>query len=415
MFSSIFAKKGTKVADNCVVAARIKRTDEQKWQSTRSCLGGIPKLSRREWPIRMHCIAQVDLAEVSALKVDPQFPSEGGLAFFANTGSFSGSPHTGAVCAVSAEQLGSHETDTYLAPLYGEDWDYYSPSMGACGPSDAPKFFPRWPLEFVGAHQSATSNDLFDPPLDEIFGPISNSIHLPLKGLVAGVDREGRFVPHEDASPFPVRAAQMILNQSVRIAGKFLASGEAGRSDPATVRLNQMRNNIAFVEPILTILEKWQETFKELDPDDPLGRPIGDEFVHDVAELVAIFKERKERLGIGAGTTMTGGAALESYFGMYCGRRQSYESIPEKIRVYIEHERMRTAYSVEMTHQIGGYGANVQESEMAARGMILLLQLATDEAVGFMWGDVGVIQYWIDPADLAERNWGKVEFLMHGH
>ncbi|WP_342351716.1 DUF1963 domain-containing protein [Jannaschia aquimarina] len=126
------------------------------------------------------------------------------------------------------------------------------------------------------------------------------------------------------------------------------------------------------------------------------------------------FRKDGKSVRFGAGTTVTRSAALSSYFEMYCGTRRIFDFIPDVIRRQIETTRMRSAYS-SSPHQLFGFGTNPQESDMIEPGMVLLFQVATDEAVGFMWGDVGVLQYWISPEDLAERRWDKVEFIMDGH
>lgn len=388
---------------NCIVAGRMKRSNERKWSQTRSCLGGAPKLSEHDWPRGMNCVAQIDLKEVAAQNSDLNIPKNGNLAFFADTGSFSGFPHLGAVRAIPANSFGVHEIEGDAGTLYGQGWDYYRPSYDARTHSDAPKEFPRWPLVFNSVDQSANVSDSYSPSLDDIFGPEAPSVHLPLEGLVSGVDREGHFYPNEDASPFPALAARMIFNNAIQKFGE---------------RNLEKLNATGFeVGPVRSILEKWSSVFETVNLNEPLGSVHGPNFTSDLAAIEAAFSTSIKRIGFGSGTTITGGAALDAYFAMYRGDRDSFEAIPDAIRNYFETQRMRSAFSagIPMTHQVGGYGANVQESEMAARGMKLLLQLTTDEAVGFMWGDVGVLQYWISPENLAQANWEKVEFLMHGH
>jgi len=46
--------------------------------------------------------------------------------------------------------------------------------------------------------------------------------------------------------------------------------------------------------------------------------------------------------------------------------------------------------------------------ESGAADWKLLLQLDTDDAAGFMWGDCGTLYYWIRKQDLAEREFGQV-------
>jgi uncharacterized protein YwqG len=73
-------------------------------------------------------------------------------------------------------------------------------------------------------------------------------------------------------------------------------------------------------------------------------------------------------------------------------------------------------------HQIGGEPSPIQDGNMAAsvaalvdganaRGTdwVLLLQVESDDAAGFMWGDMGALYFWIRRADLAalrlDRAW----------
>jgi hypothetical protein len=68
-------------------------------------------------------------------------------------------------------------------------------------------------------------------------------------------------------------------------------------------------------------------------------------------------------------------------------------------------------------HQMLGIGKNIQGTaeDAHADGTILLLQIDTDRSVHehFMFCDMGVAQFWIKPADLAEgrfdRAWGTTE------
>jgi uncharacterized protein YwqG len=43
------------------------------------------------------------------------------------------------------------------------------------------------------------------------------------------------------------------------------------------------------------------------------------------------------------------------------------------------------------------------------------MQLDTDYGMDWMWGDCGVLQYWITPEDLAERRFDRVHATLEGH
>jgi uncharacterized protein YwqG len=86
-------------------------------------------------------------------------------------------------------------------------------------------------------------------------------------------------------------------------------------------------------------------------------------------------------------------------------------------------------------HRVGGHSENIQgdmqlEAELVTNGLYcgnetgyndprakaleatceqwtLLLQLDSDDNAGFMWGDMGMLYYWIRSADLARRDFSK--------
>lgn len=79
-------------------------------------------------------------------------------------------------------------------------------------------------------------------------------------------------------------------------------------------------------------------------------------------------------------------------------------------------------------HQIGGEPSPIQDRNMAdsvaalvdganARGSdwVLLLQLESDDAAGFMWGDAGALYFWIRRADLAERRFDRAWMVFECH
>ena len=64
-------------------------------------------------------------------------------------------------------------------------------------------------------------------------------------------------------------------------------------------------------------------------------------------------------------------------------------------------------------HRLGGYAHHVQEDlriveNSPDRDYVLLLQLASDEANGMMWGDLGVCHFYIHPDDLRRRDFSRV-------
>jgi uncharacterized protein YwqG len=62
-------------------------------------------------------------------------------------------------------------------------------------------------------------------------------------------------------------------------------------------------------------------------------------------------------------------------------------------------------------HKVGGYPTFTQaDPREATDDHILLLQLDSDQALGLMWGDVGIANFFIRPADLKARDFSRVVF-----
>lgn len=403
----------------CVIARRMIRDDENRWQTTRSCLGGEPTLGIRQWPTSngypMHCIAQINLAEVArAGSPFKSLPTSGLLAFFLDSETMA----SGAV-RLAPDILPIKAQPPRDRPrLYGQHWG--SMCEGACDMTDAPKVFPRWPLDFIPAKQKETGEDRYKPALDDIFGPHARSVHLDASGIVEGEWKGTYFHPEEDAAPFPARAATLILKDAIYTITKLMGDGYLGVHKPAPDAdvkpyVDVVHERARTAAEATPILRRWEEMLRDLDPDQPLGPQLGERFTADLRKMKEILHPHGGYLRFGRGTTTTASAALRAYFDMYMGRRASFAAIPSVIRTQIERERLRTAYSSGgLVHQMGGYGAQIQHTDMEAEGMILLLQIATDEAVSYMWGDAGVAQYWITADDLAAGAWEKVRFEVTG-
>jgi hypothetical protein len=60
-------------------------------------------------------------------------------------------------------------------------------------------------------------------------------------------------------------------------------------------------------------------------------------------------------------------------------------------------------------HQMFGHGANVHAAAQQFRSShVMLAQFSSDRNGPFMWGDAGVLQYWIDTKALAGRDFSRV-------
>lgn len=68
-------------------------------------------------------------------------------------------------------------------------------------------------------------------------------------------------------------------------------------------------------------------------------------------------------------------------------------------------------------HRMGGFHDGVQSDpiEDPAFGKVLLLQLASDDAMDWCWGDAGAYYFWIRPEDLTAGDFSQVEVWLECH
>ena len=76
----------------------------------------------------------------------------------------------------------------------------------------------------------------------------------------------------------------------------------------------------------------------------------------------------------------------------------------------------RTLYN-NRPHRMGGYHDGLQSEpiEDAGFGKMLLMQIATDDAMDWCWGDAGAYYFWIRPEDLDRHDFSKVEVWLECH
>lgn len=72
-------------------------------------------------------------------------------------------------------------------------------------------------------------------------------------------------------------------------------------------------------------------------------------------------------------------------------------------------ESINEAWDYNPVHRLGGYPVLIQTHRPsgAPAGSEFLLQIDTDQDVGFMWGDLGRVYFWITPRDLKARRFDR--------
>ncbi|MEM1351542.1 MAG: DUF1963 domain-containing protein [Pseudomonadota bacterium] len=204
----------------------------------------------------------------------------------------------------------------------------------------------------------------------------------------------------------------MILHEAIALTYECIGRqpGTARRATEA--HLAQLEENIVSVKKICPIFGNWFRQLDALDPDLPLGAELGAAFTEDLMFLDKTFRSASLYFHFGGDKTTTSIAALRAYFAVYCGDRTSYEAMPGWARKEIGTSRLRRAYADGVTHQMGGHGCDMHGDALWEDDLVLLFQIATDEAIGFAWGELAVLQYWIAREDLAQEDRDNVNVAM---
>src|SRR5215210_1553757 len=93
---------------------------------------------------------------------------------------------------------------------------------------------------------------------------------------------------------------------------------------------------------------------------------------------------------------------------------RGYAALPEPVRTLINRDYL---LPIGGWHQMFGRGVEIQgdSSAMREEGYVMLLQLTHDDLMHWSFGDNGVYQFWISPADLAQRNWAAARMTFECH
>ncbi len=78
-------------------------------------------------------------------------------------------------------------------------------------------------------------------------------------------------------------------------------------------------------------------------------------------------------------------------------------------------EEAMTSCDASGCHQMFGVGRNVQSASITHDDKVMLLQLVSDKRPGWMWGDMGALQFWISARDLMKQDFTAVTTTLEGH
>lgn len=403
------------------------RTADLAWDSVHSWYGGLPRLAEEmSWPggpnkQPLHFLAQLDLSKISSTASSLGCPTEGHLAFFANT-EFD-QPQNAArheiygeyhwPCAVIYIKNASESCAVVppeATPVYGAGWQYYFPGGD---PEHPPKNFSRLAVGFRGFNGTSQN-------LTERLNPHwkNNPSYSP------------------NAAEFDVPSSPSdVLWRTVRIVCQeciaALKSRETSLSTYLADREDTPRRKEKFLKhlpAVERILVAWLDRTKQSDLNRSIGTQSGQDWMNDLDRLKATFEEievrssfvGKHNIRPGSGGHMDrpyywyyGRATQQAYKQMITGSDPDFSALPDEVRKSLWRDLSSVRFPPKSQDMFCGVDVdgNINPvSDDLRQEATLLLEL--NSSFLWTWGDVGKLQFWIRNLDLLNRDWDKCFLLL---
>jgi len=190
---------------------------------------------------------------------------------------------------------------------------------------------------------------------------------------------------------------------------------------PKSPKVAAYEADIAKAEARLADLRRLEPAFKNFVQeagDWTKGRdPWGLMLATDIADLDARMKRAREEFGDFthyAAPNRREELEATTLVAMASADDRGYAALPEAVRALINRDYLLPAGR---WHQMFGRGEEIQSDSSAMReeGNIMLLQLTHDDLMHWGFGDNGIYQFWISPADLTTRNRSSAKMTFECH
>ncbi|EBA10963.1 DUF1963 domain-containing protein [Roseobacter sp. CCS2] len=396
-----------------VALVRLQRFDLDVEFGGTSWLGGLPILGDTPWPRdelgrAMHHLAQIDLGTVPNPLLPEGMPTTGAMAFFMTTAT--DGPRNGKVIYLPTIGNTATEPPRDLVPIYdGPNWGYYVKGHAR---ENAPDTFPRWPVEFVllpltdqkkddDAHELIA--DLLPHQSSEDLSPTNYRKSLPEFARPWFWDTAHRFT-------MSIRLARDDIVKTIAQNERRVTDYGATYEPALYTLLNKQDEFSAFVDEV-SIWAVSHEPWDRMLPDDVATLERYFAQVRDIGGQPAPFKPfyqftQGELLSGQEATTATLVAAANA-------SPDVFAELP-----FIVRDDIDTKYRIASKgrwHQMFGLGSEIQTAVSDHTHHHLLLQLHSDQLVNWMWGDKGVVQFWITEEDMIAQNWDAVEMTLESN
>lgn len=400
-----------------------------------SRLGGLPSLPASiDWPVTsektpLHFLAQIDCSELPALGI---LPESGMLYFFARIDEEmiwgDGAPQDDCRVIFSAENGTAPQPAPVDLPVL--EGGYSNWERGFQLPGDPPfTTYPSWPLQplamrswpdydalpYGTVEDGGQYHDLLNrtraAEMVRAAGLPLNSPYRPSWGVQTQDAKGPRITlpPSPSEQPFP--QAWIMVDRIAR----YLANWANQQLERSKTPLKSYFDNRQ-LQHIHQDAVKWVQLAAEhgLDqrPEDKRGQRFS-------GWLDKLAGDSSPHVRSGVGTAMVAG--LQSAIQFAAASPEAAELIPpivyneaehlhlpasaDKIGIQVKCDRWRFAASC---HQMLGNAPSSQDARPVERQDILLLHLFSDDAVNFMFCDVGEVEFWIGKDDLAAGRFDRV-------
>lgn len=422
-----------------VLARAARRPGFDVTRDGTSWFGGLPALGGQPWPLDengrpMTPLAQIDLTGLAGHLKIPGVPETGSLVFLAALPETS--DWVGRVVYVRTPGSPTQPPGP-LPPVLNHS---FGGPMRRGEPGDHQRMYPRMAMDLVPIRAPGRSDrKAFDAELKAALGPgrkynLSASLFkeaMPDPKRPLNRDSLRRFLhgarialASGAAAETSLKKTQASYENSIKALTEKLA-GETPEREVLQAKLENAKATLKRLDGILAdfpaatrrlveeleTMEAWAQmgnrwaplTEAEQDMLAPLLEPWTTSQGLGNAHLDRTYQIHRYMNDCVSETLLAMAVAEDGLFGM----------LPEPVREAINGP-WRQPYD-RSCHQMFGCPDSVQVAAEENEHARLLLQLQCDDIAGFHWGDAGVLQYWIRPADLEAGRWDRAYMTFEGH
>ena len=392
-------------------------------------------------------LAQIDLATLASKVSIRGLPKTGSLAFFVNAAK---GPVEGAVRYIPGPTAPPTLPPAGLHPL--ENGFGGGPTRRG-EPHEAQLLYPRMAIEMLGLTGAEMGDDdMLQARMVDLFGPSracflgisSFQAHFPAAGKPINRDCVARFAYGAEQSlangpeardklekrAADFRGGMVSLEQQVQdLKAKVQADiADAAAGVSLQDRQSQLDSRKADVDGMDHALANFdaecaglQASISAMNSWATSGGRWAILTAAEQAEIAPLLAQWTNRSSLGYAHLESNWtvhrsvqkAADETFRVMAVAPDRVFAALPKPVQAAIDGPyRLPTDH---LRHPMFGSPSSIQSAAEKYSAHTLLLQIQTDDLQGFGWGDMGVLQFWIRPKDLAAGNWSAVKVSCESH